>query len=138
MLIARGFSMDAASMNETELTFFRDLLSGQLAGLIEEAERTVEGMNGERVEFPDPTDRASLESDRNFDLRIRDRERKLIKKIREALDRIQDGSFGVCEECGGGIGLERLRARPVTTLCIACKAEQEAEERAAERAQRGR
>ncbi len=125
-------------MNETELTFFRDLLSGQLAGLIEEAERTVEGMNGERVEFPDPTDRASLESDRNFDLRIRDRERKLIKKIREALDRIQDGSFGVCEECGGGIGLERLRARPVTTLCIACKAEQEAEERAAERAQRGR
>lgn len=130
--------MGASSMSEAELAFFRDLLSGQLKGLIVEAERTVEGMNGERTEFPDPTDRASLESDRNFDLRIRDRERKLIKKIREALDRIQDGSFGICDECGGRIGMERLRARPVTTLCIACKAEQEAEERTAEKAQRGR
>ncbi len=125
-------------MSETELGYFRDLLNDQLHELIDEAERTVEGMNGERTEFPDPTDRAALESDRNFDLRIRDRERRLIKKIREALDRIQDGTFGVCEECGGKIGLERLRARPVTTLCIDCKAEQEAEERAAEKAQRGR
>ena len=93
---------------------WRDLLTDQLNGLIVEAGRTVEGMNGERTEFPDPTDRASLESDRNFDLRIRDRERKLIKKIREALDRIQDGSFGVCDECGGPISVERLPARPIT------------------------
>ena len=79
--------------------------------------------------FPDPTDRASLEDNRNLTLRIRDRERKLISKIDEALGRIEDGSYGRCEECGGEIGVERLRARPVTTLCIACKSQQEAEER---------
>jgi DnaK suppressor protein len=71
----------------------------------------------------------SLEGNRNLTLRIRDRERKLITKIDEALGRIDDGTYGVCEECGGLIGVERLKARPVTTLCIQCKSEQEAEER---------
>ena len=79
--------------------------------------------------FPDPTDRASLESNRNFTLRIRDRERKLIVKIKEALTRIDDGTYGNCEECGEKIGRERLEARPVTTLCIDCKSLQEAQER---------
>ncbi len=130
-------TMNEATMDENHLSFFRDLLHERLHGLLEDAEKTVEGMSGGRVEFPDPTDRASLESNRNFDLRIRDRERKLIKKIRQALDRIQDGTFGICEECGGPISVERLRARPVTTLCIHCKEEQEEQERA-ERMQRGR
>jgi DnaK suppressor protein len=75
--------------------------------------------------FPDPTDRASLESDRNFMLRIRDRERKLIVKIGEALARIENGEFGICESCGEEISEERLRARPVTTLCIDCKTREE-------------
>jgi len=80
--------------------------------------------------FPDPTDSATLESDRNFMLRIRDRERKLILKIREALQRIEDGNFGICEVCGDDIGIDRLKARPVTTQCIDCKRKQEAAERA--------
>jgi len=79
--------------------------------------------------YPDPTDRASLESERNFELRIRDRERKLIGKIKDALDRIEDGSFGICDDCGEDIGEERLKARPVTTLCIDCKTKQEKDER---------
>ena len=79
--------------------------------------------------FPIPTDRATLEYNRNLTLRIRDRERKLLSKIDEALGRIEDGSYGKCEECDGEIGVDRLRARPVTTLCIACKSQQEAEER---------
>jgi DnaK suppressor protein len=83
-----------------------------------------------RVEtFPDPTDRATLEDNRNLLLRIRDRERKLVSKIDEAIGRIEDGSYGKCEECGGDIGIERLKARPVTTLCIDCKSLQETQER---------
>ena len=125
-------------MSAKQLGHFRKILETLKKELSEDIDRTVHTMQDEATVFADPNDRASQETDIAIELRNRDRERKLIKKIREALDRIQDGSFGVCEECGGGIGLERLRARPVTTLCIACKAEQEAEERAAERAQRGR
>src|SRR5512139_51600 len=97
--------------------------------LLSEAGRTVGGMTTIKENFPDPTDRASLESDRNAVLRIRDRERKLIAKIDDALNRISDGSYGLCEACGGPIGMERLKARPVTTLCIGCKSDQEAQER---------
>jgi len=79
--------------------------------------------------FPDPTDQASMETDRNFDLRIKDRERKLIRKIDQAVLRIKDGEFGICESCGGDISVKRLQARPVTTFCIDCKTEQEQEER---------
>jgi len=79
-------------------------------------------------DFPDPTDRASLESDRNFLLRIKDRERKLIMKVKEALDRIDNGTFGICESCGKPISEKRLMARPVTTLCIECKTEREDQE----------
>jgi DnaK suppressor protein len=115
-------------MNQRDLKLFRNLLNEKMAELLVEAERTVDGMN-EKENFPDPTDRASLESNRNFTLRIRDRERKLIVKIREALGRIDDGTYGLCEECGEKIGIERLKARPVTTLCFDCKSNQEAQER---------
>ena len=97
-----------------------------------EAGKTVEDMD-EDGNFPDPTDRASMESNRNSILRIRDRERKLIFKIQEALQRLNDGEYGICEGCGEEIGIERLKARPVTTLCIACKSRQEIEERKAKR-----
>ena len=117
-------------MRERELKHFQGLLQEQLDQLLKEADRTVDGMTDAKAEnFPDPTDRAALESNRNFTLRIRDRERKLIVKIKEALGRIDDGSYGLCEECGEKIGRERLEARPVTTLCIECKSMQEVRER---------
>jgi DnaK suppressor protein len=118
------------TMRERDLKFFQNLLNEKLEELLKEADRTVDGMTDAKAEnFPDPTDRASLESNRNFTLRIRDRERKLIVKIKEALTRIDDGTYGNCEECGEKIGRERLEARPVTTLCIDCKSLQEAQER---------
>ena len=117
-------------MDKATLEYFRLELIKRLEELYGEAERTVTGMTDMKDNYPDPTDRASLESDRNFMLRIRDRERKLILKIREALQRIEDGGFGICELCGDDISIERLNARPVTTLCIDCKRRQEAQERA--------
>ncbi len=116
-------------MDNKTLEEFKDLLNQQLKSLSEEVGKTVSGMTEENPNFPDPTDRASLESDRNFELRIRDRERMLSKKIRQALERIKDGTFGHCESCDEKIGIERLRARPVTTLCIDCKTEQERQEK---------
>jgi len=101
-------------------------LTGKINELLSEAGKTVSEMtNGLRENYPDPNDRASLESDRNFELRIRDRERKLIIKMQEAIKRIDDGTFGLCELCGGPISEKRLMVRPVTTLCINCKTKQE-------------
>ena len=80
-------------------------------------------------ELPDTIDRSSVETDRNFTLKLRDRERKLLKKIDDALSRIDNKTFGVCEECGEEIGVNRLKVRPVATLCIACKEEQEKKEK---------
>jgi DnaK suppressor protein len=116
-------------MKEKKLDEFKQILQQQLDELLREAGKTVAEMSDEKINFPDPTDRASLESDRNFELRIRDRERKLISKIREALERIEDGEFGICESCEEQIGEARLKARPVTTLCIDCKTEQERQEK---------
>ncbi len=116
-------------MRQRDLKLFRKLLEGRQRDILNESERAVGTMNNETEEaYADPTDRAALESDRNFLLRMRDRERKLLTKITEAFARIEDGSYGQCEECGGEIGIERLKARPVTTLCIACKSAQEARE----------
>lgn len=116
-------------MEKARLEEFRQILHEQMEQLLRDAERTVSEMNDEKTNFPDPTDRASLESDRNFELRIRDRERKLINKIQEALGRIEAGTFGICEVCEEDISEARLKARPVTTLCIDCKMEQEKKER---------
>jgi DnaK suppressor protein len=109
--------------------YFEKLLTQRLDELLSEANRTVSGMTDQGDNFPDPTDRAALESDRNFMLRIRDRERRLIGKIKEALERLEDGTFGICESCGEEISVERLEARPVTTLCIDCKKRQENDEK---------
>ena len=86
-------------------------------------------MTDQNQNVPDPNDRATIESGRSFELRIRDRERKLLSKIDEALERVAEGEFGICEDCGEEIGLKRLEARPVTTLCIDCKTIQETKER---------
>ena len=112
-----------------KLARFRTLLHEKLNDLLDEANKTVTGMNVQEENLPDPTDRATLESDRNFTLRIRDRERKLIAKIKEAIERIDTGSYGICEVCGGEISEARLLARPVTILCIDCKTKQEQEEK---------
>jgi len=117
-------------MEPERLEFFRNLLKERLEEILGEADKTRNDMTGTVAPFPDPTDRASLETDRNFTLRIRDRERKLITKIREAMERIEAGTYGYCEICGGEINEKRLIARPVTTMCIACKSSQEALERA--------
>ncbi|UCF82627.1 MAG: RNA polymerase-binding protein DksA [Desulfobacteraceae bacterium] len=107
----------------------KDLLTKRLNDLLEDANKTLSGMTDQTQNFPDPTDRATMESDRNFELRIRDRERKLISKIKDALDRLEAGTYGICEECGENISDERLEARPVTTLCIDCKKKQENQEK---------
>jgi DnaK suppressor protein len=117
-------------MRQRELNLFRRLLEGRKRDLLSEAERALGSMNQKSDEvFADPADRATHESDRNLLLRFRDRERKLLSKIDEAFVRLDSGVYGRCEECGDEIGLARLKARPVTTLCINCKSAQEARER---------
>ena len=114
------------TMKHKKIEFFRSMLTQKINELLGEAGRTVTEMRSDSKEnYPDPNDRASLESDRNFELRIRDRERKLILKMQEAIQRLDDGVFGICDVCVGPISEKRLMARPVTTLCIDCKTEQE-------------
>lgn len=117
-------------MNKKDTEYFKGLLYSQLEELLSQADDTVSGMTSPKENFPDPTDRASLEADRNFMLRIRDRESKLIRKIKKALERIENGTFGICESCGEDISVKRLKARPVTTQCIDCKTKAEAQEKA--------
>ncbi|MDF1537247.1 MAG: RNA polymerase-binding protein DksA [bacterium] len=116
-------------MKKKDIEHFTEKLKAWKDELVLEATRTVDGMTEEKAQFADPTDRASMETDRNFLLRIRDRERRLITKIDRALGRIEDGSFGLCEACGEDIEVKRLDARPVATLCIECKTLQEEEEK---------
>jgi DnaK suppressor protein len=120
-------------VRKQDAEFFRNLLSQRIDELRSEAGKAVVSMDGDE-NFPDPSDRATMESNRNSMLRIRDRERKLIFKIQEALQRLDAGEYGICEECGEEIGIKRLKARPVTTLCIECKSNQEIAERKAKRA----
>ena len=96
--------------------------------LLAEAREALNTLPGQTV-FPDMGDQATAETDRNFMLRLRSREQKLIKKIDDALDRIDNGTFGICDDCGMEINIKRLDARPVTTLCMECKTQQEEEER---------
>ena len=117
-------------MKKKELDFFKEQLNNLLEELLSQADETVSGMNSPKENFPDPTDRASLEADRNFMLRIRDRESKLILKVKKALARIETGTFGICESCGEDISFDRLKARPVTTQCIDCKTKEETLEKA--------
>ncbi len=117
-------------MNDEQLLHFKKKLKDMSEDLLSEANKTISEMTDGSGNYPDPTDRASAESDRNFELRIRDRERKLLAKVKEALDRIENDEYGVCDGCGDDIGSARLEARPVTTLCIACKTKQENYEKA--------
>lgn len=117
-------------MDDKDLEYFKEFLTNRLEKLLDQADDTVEDMTAQKESFPDPTDRASHESNRNFMLRIRDREHKLIKKIKKAIERIESGTFGICEKCEEDISPERLKARPVTSQCIECKKKEEALEKA--------
>lgn len=116
-------------MNENQLSHIEKILMAWRQSLMEEVDRTVTHMKDEAANFPDPSDRASQEEEFSIELRTRDRERKLIKKIEDALERLLDPDFGYCEACGIEIGLRRLEARPTATLCIDCKTLSEIKER---------
>jgi DnaK suppressor protein len=116
-------------MNDRQLDHFRNILLAWKRELMEEVDRTVHHMQDEASNFPDPNDRATQESEFGLELRTRDRERKLLKKIEAALERIDDGSYGYCEETGEEIGLKRLEARPVATLSVEAQERRELAER---------
>ena len=116
-------------MNPRQLAHFRKMLEDMKRDLSQDIERTVHTMQDEATIFADPNDRASQESDMSLELRNRDRERKLIKKIDETIARIDAGEYGYCESCGVEIGLKRLEARATATLCIDCKTLDELRER---------
>lgn len=108
---------------------FKDQLNDKRAEILDEAGKSLSEMTDQNNNIPDPNDRATVESGRSFELKIRSREKKLLSKIEEAIQRIDDGEFGLCEDCGELIGIKRLEARPVTTLCIDCKTIQENKEK---------
>jgi len=119
-------------MQERNLRYFKRTLASQLDHLISKESQTVEELADSGVMVPDRVDQAAKEAGIAFALRIRDREMRLINKIREALDRIEEGTFGICDACGEEIALKRLKARPVTTYCITCKSKMEAREKTME------
>ena len=116
---------DSAELTPEEKAYFKKKLEEMEQSLHEGSGETVQQMKETNKEFPDPSDRAHLESESITTLRIRDRERKLLKKVKEALQRLEDGEYNICEECEELIRKERLDARPVTTLCINCKEKEE-------------
>jgi DnaK suppressor protein len=116
-------------MNKEQLEHFKNILNGWKRDLMEEVDRTVSHMKDEAANFPDPNDRATQEEEFSLELRTRDRERKLIRKIDEALKRVEDGSYGYCLETGEEIGVKRLEARPVATLTIEAQERRERRER---------
>lgn len=117
-------------MKEKQLQKFKAQLEEMKEKIINDVEQTLSEMTTQNGNIPDPNDRATVESDRNFELRIRDRERKLMNKIEEALGRIDDASYGICDSCGEDIAVKRLEARPVAKFCIDCKTKQEQREKA--------
>ena len=116
-------------MSEGQIEHFRELLNAWKRELMEEVDRNMLHMKDDAANFPDPSDRATQESDFGLELRTRDRERKLLRKIDSALLRIEEGSYGYCEETGDEIGLRRLEARPVATLCLEAQERRDLAER---------
>jgi len=116
-------------MNDKQLEHFRSILNAWKSELMEEVDRTVHHMKDDAANFPDPADRASQEEEFSIELRTRDRERKLIKKIDESLNELDNGDYGFCVTCGVEIGIRRLEARPTATQCIDCKSLDEIKEK---------
>ena len=122
-------NLDEEYMNEKQLAHLETILLAWRTSLMEEVDRTVTHLKDEAANYPDPSDRASQEEEFSIELRTRDRERKLIKKIEDALERLREDDFGYCEACQIEIGLKRLEARPTATLCIDCKTLSELKEK---------
>ena len=120
---------DEEYMNDPQSEHFKGILTAWKKELMEEVDRTVHHMQDEAANFPDPNDRATQESEFTMELRARDRERKLIKKIEESMTNLESGEYGFCEQCGIEIGIRRLEARPTATLCIDCKTLDEIKEK---------
>jgi len=116
-------------MNAKQIEHFRAVLNAWKDELMQEVDRTVDHMKDDAANFPDPADRASQEEEFSLELRTRDRERKLIKKIDESLNEVDKGDYGYCETCGVEIGIRRLEARPTATQCIDCKSLDEIKEK---------
>jgi DnaK suppressor protein len=116
-------------MNEGQREHFKNILITWKSELMEEVDRTVNHMKDEAANFPDPADRATQEEEFSLELRTRDRERKLIKKIDNTIDRIDADDYGFCDACGVDVGIKRLEARPTATLCIDCKTLDEIKEK---------
>ena len=116
-------------MEKKDLEFFRHLLTQWLEELLNRTDDTVEELLDSQENLADPLDRVSVESERIWTLRIRNRESILIKKIRQSLEDIETGEYGICEDCGEDISIERLKARPVTSFCIRCKTKRESVEK---------
>lgn len=117
------------TMSPEDLAYFKTMLTQQLESLLTAAEKTVGLLVQSDGQTADPLDRAALDNERNYTFRIRDRESHLIRKIKTTLEKIEDGSFGICDRCGDEITLARLKARPVTSYCIQCKTQMEAFEK---------
>lgn len=122
-------STGSTHMTPEQLEFFRQQLLKWKHELMADVDKTIHHMQDEAANFADPNDRATQEEEFSLELRTRDRERKLMSKIDESLNRIDAGDYGICEECGVEIGLERLKARPTAELCIDCKTLQEIKEK---------
>ena len=117
-------------MEEKDLAYFKDLLTRWLDELLDQGDNTFVGLRASDEHFSDPLDQAVLDSDRIVTLRIRDRERMLINKIRSSLEDIKNGEYGICEDCGEEISIARLKIRPVARRCVRCKTKQEELEKA--------
>ncbi len=122
-------SDDEEYMNANQQAHFRNILTKWKQQLMEEADTTVYHMKEDAALYPDPIDRASQEEGFNLELRTRDRERKLLKKIEQAIDKLDKGEYGFCDDCGAEIGIRRLEARPTAVKCIDCKTFEEIRER---------
>lgn len=120
---------DEEYMSDAQLAHFRQLLLNWKQELMEEVDRTVQHLKEDASNFADPADRATQEEEFSLELRTRDRERKLIRKINETLDKIEEGDYGYCDACGIEIGIRRLEARPTATLCVDCKSLAEIKEK---------
>lgn len=116
-------------MNDQQVGHFRGILQDWKQELLDEVDRTVKNLKEEASNFADPADRATQEEEFSLELRTRDRERKLIKKINETLVSIEEGDYGYCEACGIEIGIRRLEARPTATMCVDCKSLAEIKEK---------
>ena len=116
-------------MGDVQSVHFREILNAWKKELLDDINKTMSVMQDENINLPDPTDRATLETDRSLELRTRDRERKLVKKINDSLVDLDKGDYGYCEDCGVDIGIKRLEARPTASLCIDCKSLSEIREK---------